>query len=116
MSNSNYAPSGTPGNLINSGATRLIPASGSDDSKLLNQQIDYAARCSAYVGAATATLNGQDATNEKQTFLLRIMNSTFMTTAIAQSYFSGASASPAYWACGVIDYKAALAAMQAATF
>jgi hypothetical protein len=112
MSN-NYQPSGVAtAGLINCGATSQIPQAGSDDALLLNQQQDYAQRCVTYVGNASAMKNGRDFTNELQKVLLSIMSNTPMTLPQAKSYFSGVSFY--FWTSGVTDYKAALAAMQAA--
>lgn len=108
---SNYRPSGTPGGLINSGFTLYIPAAGSDDAALLQQQVTFAALCRSFVASATAVRNGIDVTNQMQVTLLNIIGQTKMTLATAQSYFPNVR--PGYWSSGVIDYKAALVAMQA---
>jgi len=112
----NYQPNtvGGFGGLINSGYTSLIPAAGSADANLLLQQINYAQQCSVYIGSITHTTNGQDTTNQAQKYLLNLVSTTLMTAAAAQNYFAGVT--PSYWQTSVIDYKAALAAIQAATF
>jgi hypothetical protein len=114
----NYQPNTSFGfgSLINTGGTSLIPASGSDDAKLLNQQNSYAAQCSNFIGSVSAIRNGVDLTAQKQAYLLSILSTTIMTLAQARSYFP--SVTSAYWSNNVIDYLAALAAIQsaAATF
>jgi hypothetical protein len=109
----NYQPNTSLGFGSLTGGAWMIPAAGSDDAKLLQQQNSYAAQCSSYIGSVSATRNGIDITNQKQVYLLNIVSKTFMTRAQAQAYFPGASA--AYWAFGVIDYFAALAAIQSAS-
>jgi hypothetical protein len=107
---SNYKSMGqiTAG-LINSGGTSLIPAAGSDDSRLLNQQTAYAALCDGFIMAVSVIRNGRDVTNDAQKFYLAIMQNSQMTLAVAQSYFP--SVSPVFWSSGVIDYKAAYSAL-----
>jgi hypothetical protein len=114
VSNSNYNPTGTPSNLSAVIGAVNTPVAGSPDAKLLQRQMQYWGLCSAYISAASANRNGVDFTNQRQTALLNIQNSTYMTSAQANAYFPGTTA--AFWANNVIDYFAALTAMQNSTF
>lgn len=99
---SNFKPTGTPGTLIGEGI-HGIPDAGSADANLLNQQTTYFALCNTYIAQTTP--------DKKQVFLLGIVAASPMTAASAAAYFSGIT--PSRWSTGVIDYKLALANMQA---
>jgi hypothetical protein len=105
MSNSTYKPQGFPSNLIGTGGVTPIPAAGSADAQLLQQQTLYWGLCDSYVSSASAP---------RQTALLIVQNSTYMTAAQANAYFPGTTA--AYWSYNIIDYFAALAAMRNSGF
>lgn len=111
----NYQPNANfgYGGLIDSGSTSQIPVPGSDDNKLLNQQMSYAAQCTNFISTVSLVRNGNDITAQKQIYLLNIQGLTIMTLAQARSYFPNVSAT--FWSNNVIDYLAALAAIQVAS-
>jgi hypothetical protein len=111
---STFQPNGAPSNLIGEGFSAL-PTSGSADSSMLNQQQNYFLQCTNFVNAAGIVRNGRDLTSAYQVYLLQIQNSTFLTLAQANTYFPGCTS--IYWSQnGIVDFKQALANMQAAIF
>jgi hypothetical protein len=97
---------GGSGGLINTGGTLNIPAAGSDDSKMLNQQTSYATMCNNYIGEVTRfDASGRNITDQVQRSMMAVLVNTPLTFAQAQAYFPAVSA--IYWASGCTDYLGA---------